>query len=370
MTAADIVADASEKKRRVLEFFDESGYQAMVIGRQDDFAWFTCGGDNKVVLTSETGVVLLVITHNEIHLVSQTMDADRVIQEEVAGLGYHPVVLKWFEKSREEAAIKIVQGLRTISDIPMEGADFLPDRIHRLHEPLTIKEIERCRWIGQETEKVFQKVAAGIHIGMSEHELEAEFLYEYGKRNMQAEVLLIGSDRRIAEFRHPNPTGKQIEHFVLMHAAVRKWGLHANITRMAFIGDRLPEGLEARFDLANRLQAQAITMSTTGELFTEIFRARRTLLTSEGFADEWMMHYPGGITGYQLCDIGVCTDPDRKIVDNQAFDWFITLAGIKVEELSLNTGGKREIPSISGQWPTRSYKYGDYSFQLPRILMI
>ena len=57
-------------------------------------------------------------------------------------------------------------------------------------------------------------------------------------------------------------------------------------------------------------------------------------------------------------------------------DWFITITGAKVEELSMNSvtmsdtaaRSRREICSITGAWPTESYEYGGQQFDLPKIL--
>src|SRR4051812_46085328 len=38
-------ADVEEKHRRVAEFLDRCGYDALVLGRADSLAWFTSGGD-------------------------------------------------------------------------------------------------------------------------------------------------------------------------------------------------------------------------------------------------------------------------------------------------------------------------------------
>lgn len=361
--------EVREKQRRIREFFDKTGYEAMVIGRQDNFAWFTCGGNNRVIVTSEVGFSILVIVRDRIYIVSQVMDGPRVMDEEIKGLDVEPVFLKWHEQSREEKASQIIKGLKAISDIPICGADFAPGEIYKLHYPLTCKEIEKCRWIGAKTEEIIRKVADELKPGMSEHEIEALFLYEYGRNNMTPEVLLVGSDERIPKYRHSNPSDKKIGKLVLLHPAVRKWGLHANVTRMVYFGDSVPDDVAGKYEAANMLEAQAISMCVPGEKFCNILEARKKLLADMGFEDEWEKHYPGGITGYLLCDATVCGNPDAEVVINQAYDWFITITGVKVEEFSINTAAGREVLSATGKWPLKEYSYNGQSFKLPQILL-
>lgn len=363
------VSEVNEKHRRVLAFFDRSGYEAMVIGRQDNFAWYTCGGNNRVINTSENGYTLLVITKTAAYVVSQIMDGPRIFDEELQGLNLQPAFLKWYEQSREEKAAELIKGLRAVSDIPIDGATCAPSDIYNLHYPLTGKEIEKCRWVGAKSDEILRKVADEIIPGMTEHEIEAMLLYEYGKLNMQVDVLLVGSDDRITKYRHPNPSDKKVERLVLLHPAARKWGLHANVTRMVYFGDKLPDDIAHRYDAVCRIQAAAISMCSPGTTFQSILEAEKQVYKETGYEDEWRNHFQGGITGYLLGNAGLCKDPQALVSVNQAFDWFITITGVKAEELSILTKDGPEVPSAAGHWPVSVYEYIGRKLNLPDILV-
>ena len=51
-----ILFDVKIKEERAHAFLEQEGLDALVIGRQDHFAWFTVGGDNRVITTSEAVV--------------------------------------------------------------------------------------------------------------------------------------------------------------------------------------------------------------------------------------------------------------------------------------------------------------------------
>lgn len=363
------VSEAKEKECRVREFLGKTGYEALVIGRQDNFAWYTFGGNNRVMITSEMGFSILVITRDKTYLISQVMDGPRVMDEELQNMNIEPVFLRWFDVSREEKVAQLTKGLKTISDIPIEGADYSLTEIYKLHYPLTEKEIERCRWIGNKTEEIIRKVTDEIKSGMSEHEVEAMFYYEYTKNNMTPEVLLIGSDERIAKYRHPNPSDKKIDRFVLLHPGVKKWGLHANVSRMVFFGDKIPEDTMKRYKAASILAAASISMCIPGTKFTSILETQKQIYKEIGFEDEWRNHFQGGITGYLLADPTLCMKSEAEILLNQTYDWFITITGVKVEELSVNTKKGIEILTVTGKWPTETFEYNGQSHELPQILL-
>ena len=254
-----------DKKQRLMQYMAANGYNAVVMGRLENFAWFTSGASRRLIQPSEFGAALLVVTKENVFLIAQTMDGPRILEEEIGGFGFEPVFLKWFEQSREQKAEQMIKGLRTLSDIPLKGADCLPSEFsHKLHFPLTDQEIEKSRWVAGKTDEIMRTVADSIKPGTSEREIEAAFLYQCGQEGMSLDVILIGSDERIDKFRHPCPTEKKVEKSVLLHIAPKKWGLHAAVSRMVYFGDQLPQETASKYDAACRIQAAATSMCIPG----------------------------------------------------------------------------------------------------------
>jgi Xaa-Pro dipeptidase len=361
-------SEVAIKHGRVRSLLQSSGYDAVVLGRQDNFAWFTGGGTNRVVINWETGFGLLLITAGQIRLVAQTMDCDRIMEEELGGLDIEPVRLRWYERSREQTAALLLEGKRMLADIAVPGATCDPGAIYKMHYPLTDKEIQKCRELGQRSESIIAGAASEIRPGMSEHDVESMLFYEYAKQNMTIEVLLVGSDERVFRYRHPNPSPKKIERFLLIHPAVQWKGLHANITRMVYFGDTIPADTQRRYDAVCTIEAAAVSLSVAGNRFSDIFCEQKRIFRECGFEDEWRNHFQGGITGYLLADPTLCNDPEAQVSVNQAFDWFITITGVKSEELSITTKKGPEVVSAAGNWPLKEYCYNGRPIPLPEIL--
>lgn len=361
------IADYQEKQIRLRAYMAENGYDYAVLTRRDNFAWFTCGGDNKVLRNSEEGVGTLVISPNDVVCIAKHMDSDRIGDDELQGLPIERKTIYWYDGSSQEAAMKLTKG-RVVSDTDIPGADNRWYDILGLHYPLTENEVIKYREIGALCDKLLVEVAQRIHPGMTEHEIEAEVLYAYGKHNMTPKVLLIGTDERIAKYRHPNASPKKLERLALIHPAAEKGNLHANITRMVYFGDTLPKELEEKYDLLNYLQAQYFSMAKTGARFGELYEERKRILAEHGYPDEWRHHAMGCVTGYTL-------GTDAPLVNNElvrrnmALDMFITLQGAKAEELALTGDDGAEVLSAAGHWPTRVYEYGGRKYQLPVIMM-
>lgn len=359
--------DIEPKKDRILKYLDSKGYDGAVIGRRDNFAWFTSGGENKVLNFNEIGFSYLVILKDKIQLVSQIMDGQRVIDEELNGLDIEYIPLKWYENSKEDTVLKLTSGKNILSDIPLGRCKYSPDEFYFLHYPLTSLEIERLRWLGSKTERIIRNVSDSIISGMSEMEIAGMLLGEYGRSGIECEVLMIGSDERIAKYRHPLPTDKKVEKFIMVHPGVKKWGLHANVTRMVSLGKVNPE-IQKRYNAACRITGEVILNCTQGTKFSSILARQKQLFEYFGYKDEWEKHYHGGITGYILADPTVGMRQDLSVSINQAYDWFITITGVKVEELSINANNNIEVTSVNGAWPSKEYEINGQILELPQIM--
>lgn len=364
------MTDFAEKSNRLRTYMKNNGYEFAVMARRDNFAWITGGGDNKIFRSSDVGFGILIIGINSIQFVAQTMDSGRIFDEELQGLDIETVELKWYEPSREETAMRLTSGGKVVSDIPLSGADFKMYDFVRLHFPLTDIDLQKYRKVGELCDSLLCNVAEQIQPGMTEHEIEARILYEYGKESMTPKVLLVGSDERIAKYRHPASSPKKVEKLVLIHAAADKWGLHANITRMVYFGDSLPGELKDKYNMLNLCEAQAIEMCRPGVQFQDILIERKKIFAEHGCLDEFDLHFPGATAGYFIGTAKPIID-NEIVVNRMAFDWFITVRGAKVEELSVSSpaGGELLSSSIEGKWPTNSYRWKDKSYDLPLIMM-
>ncbi|MGQ9626768.1 MAG: M24 family metallopeptidase [Anaerolineae bacterium] len=367
-TKEEILGDVLEKERRVRAFLDKEGLDALALTRRDNFAWFTCGGDNHVVTTSEEGFTTLVITRDKKYAVAYIMDGPRVMDEEISGQGFELVSLRWYEGSLAEKVLELTRGMKVGADTPLAGCRFYTSELVDLHYPLTELELRRCRWIGARCAEILQRVAHWVEPGMTEVEIGARILEEYGRLGMTIDVLIIGTDERVAKYRHPMPTEKRLERYVILHPAARKWGLHANITRSVHFGPP-PEGILRAYRAAATIEANIIGRLAPGLLFSEILALEKRLYADLGYPEEWRNHFQGGIIGYILIDPTRCLKEGEAVRRNQAFDWFITITGAKVEELSMVTDEGPEIPSLGTWWPRLAFEVEGREIEVPDILV-
>lgn len=356
------------KLKRIRDYISRNGYTGMILGRQDNFNWITSGGNSRVVVPKDEGFGTIVVTQEQVYLVAQVMDGQRIMDEEMRNLDAEYIPLRWYEEPISERAVKLA-GANPVGDIPAAGSQNRLKDIYDLHFPLTREEMERLKKLGFVSDYILNKVAKEIKPGMVDYEAEAMLLYEYAKQNIQCDVLLIGTDDRINKYRHPSPAGRKLGNYVLLHPAVRSGGLHCNITRTVYFGDSLPKDIEKAYDAVSQIEVYCMSMCRTGNRWSDILEGQKELLKELGFEEEWRGHYPGGRTGYFVCQADLSLNRENRILDNEAYDWFITVTGAKVEELAVNHDGVFTLCSHNGNWPGRKIAVNDFTLDVPQIMM-
>ncbi len=98
-----IVDEIKEKEKRVREFLRSKGLKALLLKRQANFSWMTCGGLNLVGITTEMGATSLLITEDSKYVISNNIESPRMIEEE--GLEKQGFIVKTFPWYEDQEAI-------------------------------------------------------------------------------------------------------------------------------------------------------------------------------------------------------------------------------------------------------------------------
>lgn len=362
-------AEFSAKEKRIYGFFDQFGYDALLIGTTANFAWASCGGDNHILLDTQGGSCILVITRNKKYCIANRMDARRLEEQELVGLGFEVVSLKWFETPITDYALSLVKGMRVLSDISLPGTECNFQMFHKLHYPLMEQEIARYREIGADTEQAIVQVAQIARRGLTGNDIAAAIVSEYAQRQMQVTCMIIGVDDEISRYRHPLPWGKPIEKRLMLVLSVKRYGLNVPITRIIHFGDAMDAEIERKYQVACTIEAQTILSCVPEAKFYDISMMQKDLYRQFGYEKEWEEHYVGGLTGYMANDASFCTDREARMVDRQTFNWYVTITGVNVEETMAIMGDTQEIFTVTGLWPTKTYTFQDKLIDLPQMLV-
>ncbi len=357
------------KLQRLRSFLKKNGYQAALLGTAANFSWLSCGGKNKVLLNTDYGVSVLLVSQDRLACVANTMDARRLAEQELAGLGFEMVSLKWYEESVAAHAQKLAGKGPLLADLPLPGADFNFQRFYAVHYPLTDQEILRYRAVGRDAEDVLRRVADQAKPGMSGLDVETLLLAEFAARKLNVTCLIVGSDEEIWNYRHPLPSPKKIERQLMLVLAVERHGLNVPITRMVWFAGEPPADAARRFRAVTNIAARTIAACRPGTRFADILARQKGWYAEEGFAEETENHFMGGITGYIPNDSSLCLDDSAVVQERQAFNWFITITGANTEDTMITLDGAPQLLTCTGSWPVQSVEVEGRTLTMPRMLI-
>jgi len=349
-------AEIAEKQRRVNELLELGGYDAMLLARVDNFAWFTCGGQCHVNTAQETGVGSLLIHRNRKTLITNNVERPRLLQEELAGRaspagqGFDEEVSLWAEDALGPAIARIAPGQKIISDVALPGVTACPDDIAGLRASLTPEEVQRYRGLGAEVGAALGQACLETRPGMTEHEAAAAVARRQWERGIVPIVVLVAADDRLMKYRHPIPTGNEIERTVMLVVCGRRQGLIVSATRIVTFGP-VSEELRRKHQAVARVDAAFIANTKIGARIGDIFDAGLAAYAAEGYPEEWKLHHQGGPTGYAARDYRATPDIDAAVEPNQAFAWNPSITGTKSEDTIIALQGGPEIISASPGFP-------------------
>jgi len=360
--------EIKEKERRVREFLRLKGFKALLLKRQANFSWMTCGGLNLVGIATEMGATSLLITDNSKFVISSNIEAPRMIEEE--GLEKQGFIVKsfpWYEEE-EVSIVKELLGEGPLgSDSPFPNAQMMAEDIARLRYSFTPDEQKRYRWLGKRVSIALEKTMMKTKKGEKESAVVGRLCKGLWKDRIDPITLMSAADDRISNFRHPIPTEKRIEKYLMVSVNARKWGLIVSLTRFVHFG-KLPEELRRKYEANVFIDCTMMAHTRPGIPAKEVLQKGIDAYQEKGYPEEWKLHHQGGSIGYTGRDYRVHFKSPDIIQENQAFTWNPSIAGTKSEDTILATSKGLEMITHPILYPTLSLSIAGISFLRPAIL--
>ncbi len=354
------------KQTRIQTLLAEHTLDALLLQRVSSFAWATCGAASYVNTATSNGVATLLITPSGRYLITNNIEATRLEREErLAAQGWEFCVVSWHET--QDTVAKLSRGLRLGADGPYPGAADLSGALARLRANLTPEEGERFRTLSRLCAEAMDHAARAVRPGQTEHQIAGLLAREAESRGVQAIVNLIATDARIFSFRHPLPTDKKLERYVMLVLCGRRWGLVCSLTRLVYFG-RLPEDLRRKAEAVARVDATFIAATRPGQTLGQIFRQAMATYAETGFPDEWHLHHQGGPAGYEPREY-VATPNSADVVSvGQVYAWNPSITGTKSEDTILVGDKGNEVLTAIDGWPTLTVTVDGQEYKRPAIL--
>ena len=341
---------------------------AILLQRVSSLAWATDGASAFVNIARTRAEASLFITGDNQFLITNNIEAPRIEKEEnLVSQGWDFHVTPWFEQ--DISAQGLMKGLRIGVDDCCPGAVDLSVEIAHLRVNLNPEEGHRFRILGQLCAEAMDSTTRAIHPGQSEYEIAGILAGEAESRGVQAIVNLIAVDERIYNFRHPLPTDKRLDRYVMIVLCGRRWGLVCSLTRFVYFGN-LTDEIQHKAEAVARVDASMIAATRPGRSLSQIFSITQEAYTEVGYPDEWRLHHQGGPAGYEPREYIATPTSEDIVAVGQVYAWNPSITGCKSEDSVLIGEKGFEILSAIPGWPTMNIEIADQVIERPGILIV
>jgi Xaa-Pro aminopeptidase len=340
-----MTSELAVKVDRVRELLDRRGIGALALSSKESLAWLLCGA-RVTVPTNGDPVLSARVTADELTLYVYANEVDRLLGEELGGLGELDVVsVPWHEPLPGAA-----EGTAAEASVAAE--------LRAVRAPLLPVELERYRSLGAEVAAAVTAVAHEVRPGDSERHVAAALAHAVIETGAEPIVLLAAGSGRLG-LRHPLPTAAPLGERAMLVVGARRNGLIANLTR--FVG--APGDSDERL---LEVEADVFAATRAGRALRDVLADLEAAYPAHGFAaDEWLRHHQGGPTGYAGRDPRASPTAGDAVVDGQAFAWNPSVPGGKVEDTVVITDGRVEVLTVDPAWPTTEVRGVSRPLALP-----
>lgn len=348
------------KLAKIRELMDHSKIERILVTSGINFFWLT-GGRPFINTAVEKACASLLITPEKVYLIANNIEINRLLEEELAGLDILPAAYSWYDAA----------GMQNILSHASSGKPWVADcqvetELAHIRWELLPGEIDRYKDACSSASLALEQVAGAVQPGMTERQAAYLIKAKAWERGVSADVALVAADGRAFSRRHPLPTDKGIDRYVMLVISGRKHGLYASVTRLVYFG-KAPEELKLKQQAVAQVDAAFILSSVPGATVGEVFQAGMAAYEKAGFPGEWRMHHQGGLAGYNSREFRAYADHTYEINKGQVYAWNPSIAGVKSEDTILVTDGKPEVLTQTENYPYITVRYNGWTIARPDI---
>jgi len=365
-----------DKRERLEGGLESDGLDSVWFARPNSFAWLT-GGNSVIDREGDTGVAAVGYDGDELVIVTNNIEADRIAAEELPDLEASEISIErfpWYASSLAEAITEHVgSDERAAIDIELPGFERVDPT--SLRQPLTERDRDRYRDLGGQTASAVESVCRELQSADTEHEVASALRIALSARDIEAPVVLVGGSERAQRYRHYTPTGAELGDYALVSVTAQRAGLHASCTRTVAFDP--PSWLAERHEAAARVETTALAATQTaaasdsragdnGGTAGDVFAAIQDAYDAVGHDGEWEHHHQGGAAGFAGREWIATPDHDAPVEAPMAYAWNPTVQGAKSEDTALVTDEEIEPLTATDRWPTTTVSAVDRDVELER----
>lgn len=359
--------DVDRKHRLVAEFLREHRFDALLLQRPENFAWFTSGADNTRGSRTET-VAALFITPEARVVVTNNVDAVQLFEHDLTGLGFQLKQRAWHE-SHTLLLQDVCRGRTVASDTGLNGTRRVSAHLQEMRLPVTELETARLRELGRRLVHSVEATARNCRRNQTEAELAAEVSHRLIKRRvLPARIQVIG-DGRGERFRHWRYGKEPIGRYATICATGVWHGLHLGVAR-TFCFEEAPPALREAHNRCALMLATGMAFSRHEWTLAEVWKRVRRIYEKFEVPDEWQLARQAEVTGYQMTEAALVPQSEFVLQAGMPVCWHPSVGPALAEESLLVAEKGFEWLTPVERWPKLTVTVKGRSIHCPDLLVL
>ncbi len=360
--------EIDRKIARLREDMARRKWDAAYISKSEHFAWVTAGGDNIVTRFVEGGVCAILVTASARYFICNNIETLRMKEEEhLEELGFEELSMPWYEQRTQDLIRGVLKGGALAADIPLPGAEDANAVLLEREKVLEPAELGRYARLGELFSPVIESFMATVRPGDSEKAIAGRLGAKMWESGLEPVLFLVASDERVYKHRHPVPTDKKLEKYLMISCNARYRGLVTKITRMMHFG-RAPEALKEQYRITADIENQMAAATRPGVDDLEILQLAKKLYAQAGCPDMWKLHHQGGPQSYTNGFYLISEGAHGVVRENMIYGYNPSITGTKTEDAFAVTAEGPEFITWPVTFPALKSSIGGREYVRPGLL--
>ncbi|MAT15032.1 MAG: hypothetical protein CMJ46_07155 [Planctomyces sp.] len=357
--------EVERKHKQLIEFLESHNFDALLLQKPENLAWFTAGGDFTRMGSSEPAGAIF-ITPSARLLATNSIDAARIFDREIPGFGFQVKERPWHE-SPETLIEDLCRSRRVASDTGQNGTKEVSLHLKNLRVGLAERECLLLRELGRQVLHAVEATARHLQRGQSESEVAAQLTHRLIKHNIAPEriqVLADGQGQRYPSWSYGNDP---VERYCVISAVGRRDGLHVGVSRTVSFG-ALPRSVRDAHFRVMLVQATGMYFSQPDWEMYEIWNRIQRIYEKFGHPLEWRRAEQASVLGYKSSEVPLVPNSQFRLEKNMALHWHPSIGAASVGDSILVKEDGFELLTPLEEWPKIKIEVKGVPIYRPDIL--
>ena len=355
-----------QKQKRIRDWLETQGYDALLIQNPCNYAWFTAGSEPPLASHSSETASLFLTSDSRVVLCNN-IDSSQIFDVDLFGLGFQLKERSW-QEPLSTLVQDICQGRKVASDSAFPGTIDCSKELAQLRLPLSKWEARKLQEIGKDVAHAVEATGRHCQQGQTEAEIAGQVSHRMVKRGIVPVRIQVWVDGRCSRYHHSRPTAKELEKFCTILAIGRKEGLSIGLARTLSFGTP-PLQVAEQFQKATLAQATGLCFTQSGKSFQDVWDRVKRIYEKLGHPDQWQSADQVEVTGYQSTEIVLRPQIEYQFVANTALFWHASIESAIVGDSLLIEKDQVEILTPTKNWPKLNIEVKGNSVPQPNILV-